>query len=188
MRLLLSLITICGTLCAADGQTVADKGRDPEAKKPAITQNEILEALDLDIAKIRIVNIPKGQNVRFELVESTKEPLATRRLIHFVAKPDSDWIELLISAHSPPEGCRRIKMTIHHESPIFWDWTLDIEKQFGIGKRAVPIEHSNSVLRIGDTIVTEYGEARVLAEFRLAKSKPGRTYSIMLNAFEELRK
>jgi len=155
---------------------------------PQITQREIFGALGLEVAKIRIVNIPPGKQVTVELVEWSERQHAgapsSRRVSHLSVTPATDWIELLISAQKQVALCRRFNITIRHESPLAWEWPIDIEKSFGDGSCAVPLTHRNDFLNIGSNVYRYEGQRLQIAGFQL-KGRTKKHYQINLNAFPE---
>lgn len=183
-RFLLPFLIIFGHLGLVPCESAADKGDNIDAPAPVVTQKEILVALGLEISKIRVVHIPKGEQVTLELIEIT-EPHGSRRLAHVSLAPDSDWIELLISAQTGADGCRKFNVKLSHENPVFTDWSIDIEKRFGAGKRALPIAHSGGLLNFDSNVFPYRGQAFEIAGFRLTSSKPNRRYKLELKAYSE---
>ena len=183
-RFLLSFVITLSHLCLASGQSAPDKGHNIDPPVPIVTQAEILAALGLEISKIRIVNIPKGEPMSLELIEIT-EPNGSRRLAHISLVPDSEWIELLISAQSGADGCRKFNMKLSHEHPVFMDWSIDIEKRFGAGKRALPIANYGGFINLDSGVFAYNRQALDVAGFRLDSGKRSRRYMIKLKTYSE---
>ena len=183
-RFLLSFVIALSHLCLASGQPAPEKSNNSDPPVPVVTQAEILAALGLEISKIRIVNIPKGEPVSLELIELT-EPKGSRRLAHISLIPDSDWIELLISAQSEADGCRKFNMKLSHENPVFVDWSIDIEKQFGAGKRARGLVNSGGIINFDSNVFAYNRQTLDVAGFRLNSGNRSRRYTIELKTFSE---
>ena len=180
------LLTFTLGLISACGAWAEDADKDAKPAPPQITQDEILQALGLEISKIRIVGIPSRKEIVMALEERTAKPQKWRTIGRFSVTPETDWIEVLVSARKEPNSsCRRFDITVHHESPIHWEWPIDIEKLFGAGSRAVFPEHTLDFLRTPSTVIRYNGGCISLAGFRIAGDRTRKTYEIRLNKTQD---
>ncbi|MHA3774496.1 hypothetical protein ACXR0O_23475 [Verrucomicrobiota bacterium sgz303538] len=177
------LICFLGTVAIfaqAQSESVPANAQAAKVAAPAITQEDILEALGLEIKKFRLVGIPKGQRIKLQLSEWLSKPTGSRSLARLTVMPDNGWVELLISARSEADGCRRLDVKVNHGNPVLNVFAVEIEKLFGKGKRALPGGDSVLLLKCDSNEYPYDGSTYSLATFRLNSGKLGRHYSLEL--------
>ncbi len=153
-----------------------------DAPKPVITQEEILAALNLQIAKIRFVDIPAGHDLGLEITQMI-EGRPRRSFARLNVRPRGDSIDLLLSAQHSSAGCHRVEISFKHGADSIAVMSMDLEKQFGT--TAVPEDPHGSSFFAMTTNAFRYepGAAYQLARFYLQNDRKHRHFEITLFSY-----